>query len=392
VNRLKVCLLVNDLRIGGAERQLVELATGLDSRRFQPLVVTLYPGQPLEADLAQAGVPVQSVHRSGKFDFRPVGRLSALLRRERVDIIQPFLTPATFFGLLAANLARTPVTIVTERCGLRVDPGAGSNAYRFLEDRLTHFAAAAVPNSKAGAAYLRRRGIPPRKIRVIYNGVNPARVTATPTDAAAVRDNLGIPSGAPVVGIVASLQRAKDHHTFLRAARRVAHNYPAAHFVIVGDGELRKELEHAARHLGIGARTHFTGNQSHVAPLIASFDVAVLSSYDHEGCSNFILEAMGLGKPVVCTGVGGNPELVTSGENGFVVPPRDPSLMAGAIIRLLADQALRHALGERGRQRFQQDFTLQNMIRNYEDLYLQLWEKRALAGRGGLPHKEARRA
>ena len=392
MNRLKVCLIVNDLRIGGAERQLVELATGIDARRFDPLVVTLYEGQPLEADLAAAGIRVVSLHRSSKFDFRPIWRLSALLRRERVDVIQPFLTPATFFGLSASLLAGTRIRVVTERCGLRVNPGAGSNAYRFLEDRLTRFAEAAVPNSAAGAGYLRSRGIPSRKIRVIYNGVNPARVSATTDDAVAASNGLGIPSDAPVVGIVASLQTAKDHRTFLRAAERVGRSHPAAHFVIVGDGELRAELEELSRRLGIDGKTHFTGNQARISPLISAFDVAVLSSHDHEGCSNFILEAMGLGKPVVCTDVGGNPELVKNGENGFVVPPKDPEKLADAVTRLLADRALGETLGLQGRERFNREFTLPTMVKNYEDLYLELWEKRALARRGRVSREEAGRA
>jgi glycosyltransferase involved in cell wall biosynthesis len=392
MTRLKVCLLVNDLRIGGAERQLVELASGLDRGRFEPLVVTLYSGQPLEAEVARAGVPMASLNRGGKYDFRAIGRLRSLLRRERVDIIQPFLTPATFFGLSAGLLAGTPVRVVTERCGLRVNPGAGSNVYRFLEDRLTRFAAAAVPNSQAGEAYLRSRGIRRAKIRVVYNGVNPDRVTATPEESVAARVALGVPTGAPVVGIVASLQEAKDHRTFLSACAMVHQEFPDAHFVIVGDGELRKELEDMARNLSIGQQTHFTGNQTRVAPLIASFDVAVLSSVDHEGCSNFILEAMGLGRPVVCTDVGGNAELVRDGENGFVVAPRAPDLMAERVTKILRDPGIGRSLGERGRQRFEAEFTLGTMVSNYENLYTELWERRALAKRRAYQRKEAREA
>jgi glycosyltransferase involved in cell wall biosynthesis len=392
VTPLKVCLLVNDLRIGGAERQLVELATGLDTRRFQPLVVTLYPGHPLEADLVHAGVPVVSLDRRGRFDFGAVWRLRSLLRREDVSVIQPFLTPATFFGLTASILAGTPVRVVTERCGLRVNPGAGSNVYRFLEDRLTRFAAVAVPNSCAGAAYLRSRGIGSRKIRVIYNGVSPDRVSAPPQEVAAVRAGLGIPAEAPVVGIVASLQEAKDHRTFLAACALVREHYPAAHFVIVGDGELRTSLEKQAIALGLGAATHFTGNQARVAPLVASFDVSVLSSFDHEGCSNSILEAMGLARPVVCTDVGGNAELVQDGENGFVVPPKSPEAMAGRIMRLLGDPALSRSLGEAGRRRFQADFMLATMVRNYEDLYAELWAARTGAENETYRRGEAREA
>jgi glycosyltransferase involved in cell wall biosynthesis len=389
---LKVCLLVNDLRIGGAERQLTELAVGLDRSQFEPLVVTLYQGQPLERELEAAGVRVVSLRRQGKYEAGTLFRLGSLLRRERVSVIQPFLTPATFFGLSASLLARTPVRIVTERCGLRVNPGMGSDTYRFLEDRLTRFADVAVPNSKAGAAYLESRGVGPRKIRVIYNGVNPERVTVGHEEAAVARRELGIPDGSSVVGIVASLQAAKDHETFLASAALVSRDHPAVHFVIVGDGELRGQLESRARELGLAGQVHFTGNRSRVAPLVASFDVAVLSSFDHEGCSNAILESMGLGRPVVCTGVGGNGELVRDGENGYVVPARQPESMAARIGLLLENPALRAEFGESGRARFEAEFQMPTMVSNYENLYAELWARHARAARIMPARGEAREA
>lgn len=374
--RLNVMLLVNDLRIGGAERQLVELARGLDRDRFRCVVATLYPGQPFESDLREAGIEVISLGRNGKFDFGTVFRLSRVLRDEKIDVIQPFLTPATFFGLTAAMIARTPVRIVTERCGLRADPGFGNRIYRFVEDRLSAGAAAAIPNSAAGLDYLAKRGVKPGVTKVIYNGVSPDRVTAGDGEAASIRSELGIPDGAPAVGIVASLQKAKDHESFLRSAALVAEAHADAHFVVVGDGELRSELEALASNLGIGDRTHFAGNQRRVAAYIALFNVAVLSSCDHEGCSNYLLEAMGQAKPIVCTNVGGNPELVTEGVNGFIVPVRSPSKMAEAINAVLADKARAAELGDAGKRRFDAEFTLEHMVGEYEQLYTELWAGR----------------
>lgn len=374
--RLKVCLLVNDLRIGGAERQLIELARGLDRSRFDPLVVTLYSGGALEAELRAAGIEPRSLDRRHKLDFAPVVCLAPLLRREKVDVLQPFLTPATFFGLTAALFARTPLSIATERCGLRVNPGIGSNVYRFLEDRLTRFASAAVSNSRAGARYLQDRGIDARKIRVIYNGVSAVRVTATDDEIAEARLRFEIPEGRRVVGIVGSLQEAKDHRTFLRAAASVKNQHLDSHFLIIGDGELRGDLQRLAVELGIRDSVTFTGNQPRIAPIVALFDVAVLSSCDHEGCSNAILEAMGAGKPVVCTGVGGNAELVTDGETGFVVEPQSPAALAERICGLLSAPDTARQMGQRGRDRFERQFTLSKMVNQYEEMYSMLWARR----------------
>jgi len=386
--RLSVALLVNDLRMGGAERQLVELAKGLDKARFRVLVVTLYSGQPLEKELRDAdGVTLISLERSGKYDFRTVLRLASLLRRERVDIVQPFLTPATFFGLAAALLARTPVKIATERCGLRLNTHLGNRAYRFAEDRLTRFADAVVPNSEAGREYVLSRGIPDRNVRVVYNGVSPDRADVAPGEAEAVREALGVGPEGKLAGIVASLQPAKDHETFLQAAAIVRRSLPDARFAIVGDGPLRDALEQRSRELGLDSCTTFAGPQLRVAPYIAAFDVAVLSSCDHEGCSNFLLEAMALGRPLVATDIGGNRELFTSGGAGFLVPAGEPDAMAAAIVGVLQHAEAAARMSRESLATFSARFTLGGMVRAYEELYLELWEQKSLS-RGDQPVAE----
>ncbi|HEY5641164.1 MAG TPA: glycosyltransferase [Dehalococcoidia bacterium] len=375
--KLNVCLLVNDLRYGGAERQLVELARGLDKDRFNPLVVTLYAGEPLEREVRHAsGVELVSLERKGKWDFGALRRLSKLLREKDVHIVQPFLTPATAFGLSAAVMARTPVKIATERCGVRLNTSAGNKLYRFVEDRLTRFVDAVVPNSEAGRDYVLSRGINEDKVRVIYNGVAPERTTCLPDDRAAVRASFGIRADEPVVGIVASLTPAKDHETFLQAASIVRTHVPSTRFLIVGDGPLRPRIEARVLELGLSDAVVFAGHRAQIAPFIGTMDTAVLSSCDHEGCSNFLLEAMGLSRPIVATDIGGNRELFASGEAGLFVEPGDAAAMASATLRILTAPQLADEFGNRGRAVFERRFTLPTMIRAYEDLYTELWVRK----------------
>jgi len=379
LDRANVLLMIDDLCLGGAERQLVELAKGLDKERFRVLVVTLYPGQPLERELeGQERIALLSLNRKGKFDFGILLPLVRLLRREKVHVVQPFLSPATFFGLAAAILARVPVKVVTERCGVRRDTKLGENVYRFAEDRLTRFADVAVANSQSGRDFLVSRGIAADKARVIYNGVNSDRVTVDEAEVAALRASLGIEPAAPVIGIVASLTAPKDYPTFLRSVRIIRDSLPSARFLIVGDGPLRSELEATAAHLGLADSVLFAGHQMRVAPFIGSFDVAVLSSCDYEGCSNYLLEAMGLGRPVVATDIGGNRELVSHGETGLLVPPRDPGALAAAVLTLLGDRALASRLTEAARTRFLSGFSVPIMVRQYEQLYEELLQKKGI--------------
>ena len=379
LDRANVLLMIDDLCLGGAERQLVELAKGLDKERFRVLVVTLYPGQFLERELeGQEGITLLSLNRKGKFDFGILLPLVRLLRREKVHVIQPFLSPATFFGLAAAVLARVPVEVVTERCGVRRDTKLGENVYRFAEDRLTRFADVAVANSQSGRDFLVSRGIGAEKARVIYNGVNSDRVSTDEAEVAALRASLGIEAAAPVIGIVASLTAPKDYPAFLRSARIVRDCVPSARFLIVGDGPLRWELEETAAQLGLADSMVFAGHQMRVAPFIGAFNVAVLSSCDYEGCSNYLLEAMGLGRPVVATDIGGNRELVRHDETGLLVPPRDPDALAAAVLTLLADRALASRLTDAARARFLSGFSVPIMVRQYEQLYEELLQKKGI--------------
>jgi glycosyltransferase involved in cell wall biosynthesis len=375
---INVCLLVNDLRIGGAERQLVELARGLDKDRFRVHVVTLYPGEPLENDLLNSyGVDLVSLERKGKWDFGAVFRLASLLRARDVHVIQPFLTPSTAIGLTAALMARTPIKVATERCGLRLNTSVGNKLYRFAEDRLARFTDIVVPNSEAGRQYVLSRGIGDDKIRVIYNGVAPERTSCTQEDREAVRSSFGIRPDEPVVGIVASLTPAKDHETFMLAASIVKRHVPSTRFLLIGDGPLRGQLEERARQLGLTESVVFAGHRKHIAPYIGAMDVAALSSCDHEGCSNFLLEAMGLSRPIVATDIGGNRELFTSGEAGLFVSPGDPVAMATAVLRVLTTPALAQGFSERGRMVFERRFTRDRMVGAYEELYTELWERKA---------------
>jgi glycosyltransferase involved in cell wall biosynthesis len=376
MRRLTVVLLVNDLRIGGAEHQLVELARGLDKERFRVIVTTLYAGQPFENDLEDCpGVELVSLNRRGKFDFTTLFKLVSLLRREKVDIIQPFLTPATTFGMLAAVIARTPIKIVTERCGVRLNTHFGNKVYRFFEDRLTRFASAVVPNSEAGRRYVRSRGIAREKVRVIYNGVAPERVNTTLAERQALRHEYGVLDESWLIGIVASLTPAKDHASFLQAASIVRAEVPGTKFILVGDGPLYNDLRRRASVLGLNGSVIFAGHQMRVAPFIGTMDVAVLSSCDQEGCSNFLLEAMGLGRPIVATDVGGNEELFPYGEAGLIVPPSNPLILAHAILEIMRHPDAAVRMQRRSREIFRQRFTLPTMIGEYEDLYADLWKR-----------------
>jgi glycosyltransferase involved in cell wall biosynthesis len=380
---ITVMFLIPCLRIGGTEQQLLDLVKGIDKARFQPLVVSLYPGGSLESEIKKVqGAEFISLDRKGKFDFAVAFKVLRLLRRKEVDIIQPFLTPATFFALLPAIADHTAARIVTERGRVPGDAGLGTKLYWAAEDFLTRFADLIVSNSDVGKCGLVERGIEPSRIRVIYNGVNFDRLMPKPDKVIQIRTQMGLPPGGQVVGIVGRLTPVKDHATFLQASVLISKVLPETRFAIVGDGELRGSLESMAKELNIHSRITFFGNQHDVGSYISAFDIACLCSL-REGCSNAILEAMALGKPVVATDVGGNRELVSSRETGILVPPKNPQAMAGSIVACLMQPQWAQEMGLRAQQMVLGRFGQDRMVQEYQTLYEGVIESKT----GGLSRK-----
>jgi glycosyltransferase involved in cell wall biosynthesis len=155
--------------------------------------------------------------------------------------------------------------------------------------------------------------------------------------------------------------------------------------VIVGDGPLRNELLQLARDYNMMDRLHFLGARKDVSEILRALDVYVLCS-ESEGMSNTILEAMASGRSVVATAVGGNTELVVDGETGLLVRPNHPHQLATAIMKLLREPACRRRLGQCGRRRVEEQFSLEGMVRNYAKVYLELFA-RHFKSNGGLDEK-----
>jgi glycosyltransferase involved in cell wall biosynthesis len=204
----------------------------------------------------------------------------------------------------------------------------------------------------------------PEKLVVIGNAL-PAAAFETAVPA------LPVNPGKLRVGMVARMNaHYKNHAGFLRIAAEIHKQRPEAEFLLVGDGPLRPEIEQQAAALGLGERTIFLGDRRDITAVLASIDVAVLTS-DSEGLSNVILEAMAASVPVIAYNVGGNAELVND-RRGMLVAAGNESEFATAVCRLLSDAGLRRQQGMAARQFAEENFSLDRVCRQYEDLYAAL--------------------
>lgn len=328
----------------GGQNQVLLSARGMAARGHQ-VVLACRTGGVLEGRARSAGLDVHAFPFRGDWSPTAAVGLARLARRSRADVVHAHDPHA----LAAALLSGAPR--VASR---RVDFAVQGRASRWKYARCERVIAV----SGAVAAVLRRGGLPPERVRVVYEGVSdrPPQPGGRATLSA-----LGVPESALVVGTVAALTDHKDHHTLLAAAAAVAARVPEVHFVIVGDGEQADALHVQVDALGLQGRVVFTGFREDLDAVIPAFDVFCLSS-KMEGLGTSLLDAMCFARPVVATAAGGIPEAVEDGVTGRVVPVLDPTALAAALVDVLRDRSQRERLGAAGRRRFESRFSDDRMV------------------------------
>jgi sugar transferase (PEP-CTERM/EpsH1 system associated) len=358
------------------EQVLVNGLLHTDLERVRPMVCCVIK-RGMKADrVEKAGIPVFIETKRGRGDLTFPLRLAQLLKSQRVDVVHTY-SGVYRDGCLAARLARVPVNLHTDQG--RFYP-ADSWKLRLTHRFMTRLRDRVISVSKELKDYLVNEvGLPPEKVTVIYNAVdcNASHPSGNPDD---LRHELGLNDDCLVVGIVGRLVPVKDHGTLLKATARMFAAVPQVRLLVVGEGPLRAELEALARELQIVDRVMFLGHRNDVPDLLPLMDVVALSSL-HEGSSLTLLEAMAAGRAVVATAVGGNPELVLDGVTGLLVPARSPEALADAIVTLLRDPALRASMGQAGKNRVKEHFSIETMLQSYESLYQSLLERKGLLTR-----------
>lgn len=361
-----VLIVIKGLGRGGAEQLLVSGAPYLDRERYHYQFAYVLPWKDsLVAELSGAGLPVHCLQGARGAGW--VGRLRALVRGSGVDLVHAHSPVAAAAARAVAGL-RTRIVYTEHNLWSRYHPA--THAANLLTFPRNDHVFAVSDEVRASVRYpgpLRALPMPP--LETLHHGLDPAAV-ATWDGPEGVREELGIPEGAPVVGTIANFKAAKDHATLLRAAAKVRAELPPVRFVLVGQGPLEPETRKLATELGLGDTVVFAGFRTDAQRLAAAFDLFALSS-TYEGLPIALIEAMALGRPAVVTGVGGTPEVVTDGQQGVLVPPRDPDALAEGLLRLLGDDALRARMGAAARERAF-DFDIRKAVRRTEQVYAEL--------------------
>ncbi len=363
-------LLIDSLVRGGAQRQLVELALNLDRVRFDPTVLIYFDLQQFRAELDAARIPVVLIKKKSKFDVAFLIRLTRFLRKHRPDVIQAYLNTPNFWARLAGRLAGIRFILTSERSG-----DVGHSFVRVVLERvLQHFSHLIIANSESvKSVLLQQIGVPPDKIRVIYNGVDvPKFSTAADSELERLRCRFALGDQDFVVTLPGRLAAEKNHMCLVKAVECLGSVRDRIKVLFVGnelDQALKQRLIAAIRHRSLSDHFIFAGRQDNMAAIYALSDVVVLPSL-WESFPNVLLEAMAASRPVIASNISDNRKIIEHGVNGFLFASNDERELANCLDALVNSSRERLArMGEAGLVIAQSRYSIEEMVHSYQTIY-----------------------
>ena len=344
----KVLWLTKGLGRGGTERLLLSSASLLDRDKFSVDVAYLIPTEDaLAAPLQALGLDVHCLRQANNADLRWIGGLRKLVASRGYDIVHTHMPLPAAFSRMSLGRPR-PAFVHTEH-----NIWHRYHWATYWANALTyHRNDKVIAVSKAVAASIQANHVPRHlpDIEVVYHGISLDDTSTVAEGRDAARQSLGLAPSAFVVGTVGNLTPKKDQRTLIEAVAVLRRTVPAVQLVIIGTGPLEGELRRLVADLGLTRQTSFLGARDDVRQLLPAFDAFALSSR-YEGLSIALVEALASGLPVVVTGVGGMPEVVSHDVEGFLVQPGDAVALARALARLATDADLCGRLGANGMRR-----------------------------------------
>ena len=367
----KVLFVLPSLRLGGAERQIVDLINGLNKDTFKIHLLTFEKELNLLPFLNREKVTFYNHPRRHKYDLALSREIARIIGVEKIDILHTTLQIALFYGTMGRLMARQKPKHITA-----VHTTINRNAKYELFDHLLYVPLmrrcdriiAVCENQKEH--WSRKYPYLAGKIVAIHNGIDMERFRddIPEEEKGKIRASLGAREGELLVGIVAIFRPEKGHEYAFRALKMVLDKGKKARVVLIGDGETRSSLERLADEMGISEWLTWLGFQQDPKPYLGAVDLVLMSS-PVETFSIAILEALAMGKPVIATDMGGTSEMVHDGINGYLVKPRDPSGMADKIVSLIDDQEALRRFSSQARESVRH-FNVSEMVRKTGDLLL----------------------
>jgi len=376
--KIKILYIITSSGIGGAERILYYTATGLDYNKYDISICSLKKKGEIAGDLEKQGIEVCCLHLGGRERF--LGWLSSIITliqlfpyliRIRPTLVHSFLFRANILARIAGYLTGVPIVISSVRV-----MGGEKKYFHYIEMITSFMVDHYVVVSESVKRYIIDKSkISDEKISVIYNGVNIK--SQDDSHKQNVRMPFKIEDEDRILMTVGRLHEQKGHYYLVKAISKVQKEFPKVKLLVIGEGEEENNLKKLVKSLDLTNEVIFIGLSSYIEEILPMAELFLLPSL-WEGLPNVLLEAMAAGKPVIATEVGGVPELVIHGETGMLVPHKDSDALACAIADLLKNRLKARRMGEAGRIRAEEHFSIQKMIEKTESLYQELLREKKL--------------
>jgi len=396
MSAIRITRVIARLNIGGPAVHIANLMAGLDPGRFESHLIfgQIGPGEgdmgylePFVTARQKSLAPPTMIPELGRSlspvrDLRTMAKLVPILRRQRPHIVETHTAKAGFVGRLAARLAGVPIVLHVFHGHVFYGYFGAVQTRTFIHierilARLTDRVITISPTQCHDIAHVYHIA-PPHKVLVVPLGLDLGPlVAARQNDDGRFRRVLGIPADAPLVGYVGRFTAVKNPSLLVDVAHRVLQRAPQARFVLVGDGELRPDVERQIAELDLAGRVTLAGWQRDMPAVYAALDVLALTSLN-EGTSVTAIEALAAGVPVVATAVGGMADVVADGQTGLLVPSGDVAAFAEAVAELLQAPERGRPLAQAGQRDVTARFGIERLVRDMESLYVTLLEEKRI--------------
>jgi len=375
--KIKILRIITRLNIGGAALHIILLSIGRNKSDFECTILKGVEGKDEGSMTALAEsrglklilVPEMTRELSLVNDIKAVYKIYKIIKREKPDIVDTHLSKAGFVGRLAAILAGG-CKIVHTFHGHTLNGYWGklkTRIFALLERFMAfHSHCLIACSERVREDLINLKIVPPHRIITIHNGLELGKFKSIEKFKGQFRRELGLNDRMILIGVLARLAPIKNHKLFLESASKMKDDQ--VRFLIIGDGELRQNLEDYAAALGIADKVIFTGFRNDLEKIYADLDISVISSLN-EGLPFSVIESMAAGVPVVSTDVGGIRELIDDGIDGFVIPLGDADALADKWRLLISDENLRHEFAARAKEKAYPYFDYRRMVSDNEELY-----------------------
>ena len=364
---IRILDIISDTNIGGAGRVILNYLRYADRNKFETLVA-IPRGSLLKPLLEEAEVTVYEVDGMADCSYasQDVKALQALIRRVKPDLVH---THGALSGRIAAKRCHVPVVYSRHSAfpvpaKLKYPPGRWVN--KLLNE---HYADHIIAVSPATRDNLTEGGISPKKITVVMNGVAPVSPISD-GEKAALRRSLGLEPDVFTFGILARIEDYKGHLYLVYAAKLLKdRGYSNFRILVAGTGAFEEEVTRAVTEMGVEDVVQMLGFRSDAAALLNILDVQLNASYGTEATSMALLEGMSLGLPTIASDYGGNPFVITSGQNGLLFPSKDSAALADAMAELMDHPEEVAIMRQKALETYQSRFTGEVFARNTEQIY-----------------------